>query len=235
MSTPADPPTPEREPSAADREPSASQEAMSLLRHELPESLMRYWWVFLVAGIVSVLVGVAALVWPDVTVLVVALLVGIWLVIWAGFILMTTLMSDASGGPKALGVVLAIVSFVAGVLILARPWEGVLAIALTFALWLLLSGITALVQAVTEERDRAWNIFRALIDVIAGIIIIVQPGIGELALALIVGLWLILRGILEIAASIALRRLRTTGGPDALEPPGPAGPTMPGGPPTATA
>ena len=200
---------------------------MSLLKPQLPESLRRFWWVFLITGIVSVLVGFIALVRPDEALVVIALLVGIWLVLWAGFILtMTLLQSDASGGRKALGILLAIVSFVAGVLIIARPWAGALAIALTFGLWLILSGITAAAQAAADERDRGWNIFRAVIDLIAGIVIIVVPEVGEFAIALIFGLWLILRGMMEIAASLVLRKL----GPDAGAPgagPGPGGPSTP--------
>ena len=158
MSTPASPAPAGPDPSASETSDRGALSPASLLRPQLPESLKRFWWVFLITGVLSVIVGIAALVRPDEALVVIALLVGFWLVLWAGFVVaMTLAQTDASGGQKALGIVIAILSFVAGVLIIARPWEGARAIALTFGLWLILSGIVAAAQAAADERDRGLN------------------------------------------------------------------------------
>ena len=65
---------------------------------------------------------------------------------------------------------------------------------------------------------------RTIVDLIAGIVIIAVPEVGEFAIALIFGLWLILRGMMEIVASLVLRKLAKQGdGPGDVGsgPPGP--------------
>ena len=50
---------------------------------EVPQ-IGRNWWLFLIVGLVSILAGILALVWPDITLLALGLFVGIGLLFIGG-------------------------------------------------------------------------------------------------------------------------------------------------------
>jgi uncharacterized membrane protein HdeD (DUF308 family) len=110
---------------------------------------------------------------------------------------------------------------ITGGLVLARPGSGLLAVALAFGIYLMGSGIIAFAQAGTTREDRGGNVLRGVLDVVAGLIAVIWPDISLLVLATLLWIWLVLRGSLEIAAVLTLRRLEQEQGKDAAlsEPP----------------
>jgi uncharacterized membrane protein HdeD (DUF308 family) len=55
--------------------------------------------------------------------------------------------------------------------------------------------------------DRGWSILMGVLSIIAGLIVLAFPGLTLLGLAVILGIWLLVFGILEIMAAFRLRRL----------------------------
>jgi uncharacterized membrane protein HdeD (DUF308 family) len=54
--------------------------------------------------------------------------------------------------------------------------------------------------------DRGWTVFTGVLSVIAGIIVLVWPGPTLLVLAIVLGIWLLIFGVMEIMAAFRLRR-----------------------------
>ena len=63
---------------------------------------------------------------------------------------------------------------------------------------------------------RGWTIILSLLSIVAGIVVLAYPDISLQALAVVLGIWLVALGIIEIALAF---RLRSLGGP-----PGPLAP-----------
>jgi uncharacterized membrane protein HdeD (DUF308 family) len=174
--------------------------------------------VLLTAGILAVVAAIVVLVWPGRTLLLLTIVAAFWLIFYAVMLLVAAVMAPGPTGDRLLRVLLALISGIAGGLILARPGQGLLAVALAFGIYLIATGLIAFAQAGVTREDRGWNIFRGVVDVAAGLIAVVWPDISLLALATILWIWLILRGFLEIMAAFALRRLEKEQGKDAVVP-----------------
>ena len=101
-------------------------------------------WPFLVSGAVSVIAGILAVLYPDVTILYLILLLGAWMLI-SGMMEVYTAwrIRNEITGEWILALAGAL-RVVAGILILAMPYVGAILTAALFATWAILSGAAAL-------------------------------------------------------------------------------------------
>lgn len=163
-------------------------------------------WLAGVAGVLSLLVGVAALVWPGPTLKVVGFLFGIYFVVWGiGLLVRGVAASGVSTGLRILDIVLAILALLVGLFLMVRPGASVAAVAWTLGFWWALSGILQIVHGIVERDGRVWNLVWGVIGAAAGIIILASPQIALGTLVLIVGIGLILQGLLELLLAFAPR------------------------------
>ncbi len=181
--------------------------------YEHGSSVGKYWWLPLAAGVLTIVVGVIALAYPGPTLLAVCIIVGVYLIIWG---VMTTIRGVAGerGLTTLARVVLAflgLLTVLAGLIVLVRPGESVVAIAWVVGFWWVLAGIMQLIAGIVEPDGRVWNIALGALGIVAGGVILAWPGIGLVTLVWIVGLGLILRGVGEIAAGLGIRKLHKEG------------------------
>ena len=172
----------------------------------------RYWWLPLVAGVLSLVVGVVALAYPGPTLLAVGIIFGAYLAAWGTMLVVDSVAT--AGEPtfaRILGVIVGLIGVLTGLVLLVRPGESVVTAALVLGFWWTLSGVMQLARGIAMSEGRVWNLVMGVIGLIAGIIILAQPGIGLVTLVWIVGLGLIFQGMVEIAAGFGIRRLHKEG------------------------
>ncbi|MFA4928839.1 MAG: DUF308 domain-containing protein [Patulibacter sp.] len=167
----------------------------------------RLWWLVLISGLLSVLVGVLALAVPGATVLFLGLLFGVSLMITGVATIATGLTGEGSAGRQTLSVLLGFVATLAGLICFVRPGAGIAAVLLTVAFWFMLTGIGDLVAGFHEQRHRFWRILLGVIGIAAGVVLVVDPVIGLQTVALLAGLGFLLRGSAEIGLALQLRRV----------------------------
>lgn len=98
-------------------------------------------------------------------------------------------------------------AIVFGVLALAWPGITLLVLVTLFGAYVLVEGIATLAMALTRtEQRRASLILGGVLDIAAGIITFLYPGISALALLVLITVWAIVTGAIEIYAAIELRR-----------------------------
>ncbi len=170
----------------------------------------RLWWLVLLTGVLSAIVGVLAIAVPGATVLFLGLLFGISLMISGVGMIATGLTSDASAGRQTLLVLLGFVATLAGLICFVRPGAGIAAVLLTVALWFMLTGIGDLILGFQEQRHRVWRLLLGVVGIVAGIVLVVDPVIGLQTVALLAGLGFLLRGIVEVGLAFQLRKLAKT-------------------------
>lgn len=92
---------------------------------------------------------------------------------------------------------LGIALIVVGVLVFVFPVESVLGMAELFAVLMLVSGIMEVVMAFTEKYmvGRGWNAIVGVLEILLGIILLCSPGITMAMLPVVLGIWLMFRGI----------------------------------------
>jgi uncharacterized membrane protein HdeD (DUF308 family) len=168
----------------------------------------RYWWLALVVGILSVVVGVAAIFFPEPTLLAVGLLFGAYLVVWSAGVLARGIGEhDQDTVMRVLRVITGIIGIFVGLILLVRPGQSVLTAAYALGFWWVIVGMLQLAQGFAVSQHRGWNIAWGVLGIVAGAIILAQPGIGLLTLVIIVSVGLIFQGAMEIMMAMAMRRI----------------------------
>lgn len=117
---------------------------------------------------------------------------------------------DARGLPR-LGsrwwvlVLIGVVSIIAGVLALAYPGLTLLLLGVILGANLFVWGTMTIVMAFAPRETVAGVVLRVLVGIlatIAGLVCLVQPGRGALAIVLAVSFWFIVAGIADIAEGV---------------------------------
>lgn len=166
----------------------------------------RNWWVLLFAGILSLLVGIAAIAWPGKTVIVVAVVFAIWLIVSGIFSLVRGFAPGLSGGMRALFIITGILSLILGVFAIRGEFQELYILSLFIGIGFLFRGFATLFQGFESKEGRGWNIFFGIVMLIGGFIVLVWPGISLITLTWVVGIWLVVIGIYEIIASFSVKR-----------------------------
>jgi uncharacterized membrane protein HdeD (DUF308 family) len=181
----------------------------TVIIEENPDSMMtaigRNWWVLLFAGILSLLVGIAALAWPGKTVLVVAIVFAIWLIVSGIFSIVRGFAAGLTGGMRALFIITGILSLVLGIFAIRGEFQELYILSLFIGIGFLFRGFSTLFLGFESKDGRGWNIFFGVVMLIGGFIVLVWPGISLVTLTWVVGIWLVVIGIYEIIASFTVK------------------------------
>jgi uncharacterized membrane protein HdeD (DUF308 family) len=190
---------PEQEPGGAPLE--AAGDAADVLA-----ALGRSWtWIF-GSAIATLVPGVLVLVWPDETLHVLAVLIGLYLLV-AGLFRFVAVFAREDHGERLTGILLAVLYVLAGVLCLRNPLQTIAALSLVVGVLWLVSGILTLYTAIAA-RDlphRGFVLAGALLGIVAGVIVLALPTESARALTRLLGLWLVLLGLVEVAVAFAWR------------------------------
>lgn len=162
-------------------------------------------------GLTAVILGVVILVWPHKSIVVAAVLFGVYLVL-SGLVLVLLAFNEpfAGGGIRFLNFISGVASVILGVLAFRHFDEGYWAI-LLLAIWIgigfIFRGVAAAGVAISDRQfpGRGWTIFFGVISMIAGIIVLAYPFHSIVTLALVVGIWLIILGVMEIVSGFGMR------------------------------
>jgi len=176
----------------------------------------RAWGWVLFFGFVTLVLGIVVLVWPDETIVVVAVLFGIQLILAGIFRFVTAFaLDDAPGGTRALLALLGVLCFIVGIYAVRHVNVTIAALALVLGIFWIVNGAIELFAAIGQRGmpGRGWTIILSLLSIVAGIVVLAYPDITLLALAVVLGIWLVALGIIEIALAFQLRSLGRQAGP----------------------
>lgn len=175
------------------------------------EAVARLWWVLLLRGIISIGFGVVALVWPTITIQALVLVFGVYAIVDGVLDLGMGIRRDSlPGTTRWLMVLMGLLGIGAG--IIAFAWPGITALALLYviAFWAILTGVFEISAAIRlrSEIDNEWFwILSGALSVILGVLLIVQPQTGALALVTVIGAFSVAWGLVLVLLSFRVRRL----------------------------
>ena len=178
--------------------------------------LAKEWWLLAVLGVVSLVCGVLAIVYPDVTLLAVGIIFGFYLLMAGIFELVDAIAGDPAS--RALSALIGVVALLAGLICLRRPGDSLLALIVVLGAYLIVTGVVRLLRAFASVEYRGLALLGAVIDLILGILILSWPDESLVTLAVLFGISLIFRGIVALVGAVQLRRLRNAGGADTPAP-----------------
>ena len=156
------------------------------------------------------ILGVLILVWPGKSIVVAAILFGIYLVVTGVVQVIFAFSLHVSAGGRVLLFISGAASLILAVLAFRHFGEGyaILLLAIWIAVGFIFRGVATTVSAISDPglHGRGWNIFVGVLSLIAGIVVLAWPFGSIVTLALVVGAWLIVIGVMEIVSSFAIRR-----------------------------
>jgi uncharacterized membrane protein HdeD (DUF308 family) len=161
--------------------------------------------VLIAIGVISLIAGVLAIAYPDITLLALAIITGINVIFLAALALAEVFDDDADTGSRVLAAIIGVLGIIAGVVLLRRPGETLLAIVLVLGVWLIVTGVVDLVRALSRSDDRGIRVLAALVDLALGIVILAWPGVSLATLAILIGIGFVIRGIVSIWVGWHLR------------------------------
>ena len=162
--------------------------------------------VLIAAGAATLVVAIATIFWPDVTLLVLAILAGFNLFV-LGIVGLVEGLFRGTEGSRLLAALLGLLAVIAGLVLIRRPSESVLAFVLVLGIWFVVSAVVSFVRALFEREARGVRIVVALVEFVFGILILALPKLSIGTLAVLCGIAFAIRGAGLIAAGLELRRV----------------------------
>jgi uncharacterized membrane protein HdeD (DUF308 family) len=161
----------------------------------------------LVRGVFTIVFGAMAVFWPEITLIAVTILFG-------AYALVDGVTAIVMGTRRAYGrgflIFMGIIGVVAGLIALFWPGLSALALLYIIAFWAIITGLGSIVSGFGVSRDAGGRwlfILSGLAGVILGILLLVNPEEGAVALVVTIGFFAIIWGFFTVFTAVRLRRL----------------------------
>lgn len=173
--------------------------------------LSRYWWVLVVRGAMAILLGVFAFVWPVQTV------AGLVVAFGAVALIDGTFASAAAIAGRKLSpdwwvlLLQGLLGIGVGVLTLFSPAITAVALLIYIAMWAIGLGVLQVIAAVRlrhEITGEWWLALGGVAGVAFGILLMLRPAEGALAVLWLIGSYALVWGVMLMAGGFDVRRLR---------------------------
>jgi uncharacterized membrane protein HdeD (DUF308 family) len=170
--------------------------------------LARNWWLLALRGLVAVIFGVLAFVWPEVTILTLVYLFGAYAM--ANGILAFVVAYKAPKGYSRLGslIVGGVISIAAGIIAFLLPEITALGLVILIAAWAIVTGVLEIVAAMRLRKviTNEWLLVLAGIASIAfGVVAFFMPSASALALMWWIGAYTLAFGVLLLVLAFRMR------------------------------
>jgi uncharacterized membrane protein HdeD (DUF308 family) len=164
-----------------------------------------WWMLWLVAGVISVLIGIALIWWREESLSFVGFLIGLW-ILFAGIVRFLVSLFGGEREHRWLLAIVGIVGIAVGVVVMKNPTETIGVIAIIVGIFWLIFGLIDVFRGITNTAlpDRWWAVLGGLIAVGAGVLLVFWTEPTVMVLALLAGIYLIIQGIIEITAAFRI-------------------------------
>jgi uncharacterized membrane protein HdeD (DUF308 family) len=176
----------------------------------------RNWMLLAFRGMAAVLFGILAFVWPGLTVLTLVYLFGFYALV--NGVLALLVAYRAPKGYKKYGALMieGVLSILAGLIAFAMPGITALSLLILIACWAIVTGVFEIVAAIRLRKvvSHEWLLIIAGIASIGfGVLVMIAPGAGALALVWWIGAYTFAFGLLLMLLAFRMRQWKGFSGP----------------------
>ncbi len=174
----------------------------------MSETLRHNWWIVLLRGILAIIFGVLAMIWPGITMMVLVILFGAYALVDGVFGIASAIFRGAAGGNRLWLVLEGILGVAVGIATFLWPAITELALLYLIAAWAIVTGVFEILTAIELRktlRGEWLMIGSGTLSVLFGILLISWPAAGVLAVTWIVGVYALLFGVLLCVLAFRLR------------------------------
>ncbi len=170
--------------------------------------LARNWWALALRGLFAVLFGLIALAWPGIALGALVLLFGAYALVDGIFAIIAAVRAAETHARWGALAIEGIAGIVAGIVAFAVPGLTAIVLLYVIAFWALVTGVFELTTAIRlrKEIKGEWTLGLAgVASVVFGILLLLFPGAGALAVVWLIGAYALIFGGLLLMLAIRLR------------------------------
>lgn len=178
----------------------------------MTSTLSRRWWALALRGVIYVIFGLTALLWPGLTFGILLTLFGVFALADGIVTVVGAVRTGRKGEPWIALLLEGGVSAVVGVLVFAWPAMSALVLLYVIGGWALVTGILEVVAAVRlrSEIEGEWLlVLGGALSIVFGVAVFLWPAGGALAIVWVLGIYAVAFGILLLALSVSMWRHRS--------------------------
>jgi uncharacterized membrane protein HdeD (DUF308 family) len=173
-------------------------------------TLAERWWIVLIRGVAAILFGILTFISPSASLFALVLLFGAYALVDGVFNIGAAV--RMRGEPKWGWLIFeGAISIAAGVLTFLWPGITAFALLILIAVWALVTGVAEIAAAIRLRkyvRGEWLLVLSGVLSVAFGVLMLVYPGAGALAVVLWIGAYAVLFGALLVALAFRLRSWR---------------------------
>ena len=166
------------------------------------------WWTLALRGLVAIIFGVMAFMWPQLELLVLVLFFGGYVLTDGVLALIVAARSREPGNHRLLMALEGLAGVVIGVITFLSPEITGIILLYLIAAWALITGVleVALAVQLRKEIDNEWMlILTGILSILFGVLLILSPTAGALAVAWMIGAYAIFFGMLMVGLAFSVR------------------------------
>jgi len=166
-------------------------------------------WALGLSGALSVALGIAILVWPDISLDALVILFGAY-AFARGIVGIGAALSGAAGKSRGWLVLSSLAGIAVGVIVFV--WTDISALALLYVIasYAIVIGVVTIGGAFWLSLDDGDSVLLALtgfVSILFGIVMFAEPGAGALALLALIAAYSLITGIIELTVEIGGKRI----------------------------
>jgi uncharacterized membrane protein HdeD (DUF308 family) len=170
--------------------------------------LARNWRLVLMRGIIAILFGLAAFVWPHLTLFILVVLYGGY-AFGDGLLALVAASTSGSIAPRWWLALVGLLGLAAGTITILYPEVTALVLLTFIGVAALMRGLLEIVGAIRLRREigNEWSLFfGGVLSVLFGLFVLIHPGAGALAVVWLIAGYSFAFGLLLVAFSLRLRK-----------------------------
>lgn len=170
--------------------------AAEAMREATRKTVRRSSLLFLVQGVLLVVAGILALLYPLITNVAVAVFLG-WMLLLCGMVQAVTLIGGGKTPDFWLQLISAALSMIVGFLFLKNPAAAVGALVMLMSVFFLIEGISKTVFSLTIRPfpNWGWVLASGILGILIAVWLLANPGMSILLLGVLIGVQLTAEGI----------------------------------------
>jgi uncharacterized membrane protein HdeD (DUF308 family) len=172
--------------------------------------LARNWWALALRGLFAVLFGLITLLWPGLTLIVLVIVFGAYVLVDGIFAIIAAVRAAETRQRWVTLALEGVAGIVAGILTFLWPNITALVLLYLIAIWAIVTGVLEIGVGAHLRHHVAgeWAlILGGIVSLLFGVLLILFPGAGALAVVWLIGIYALVFGLLMLVLAVRLRAL----------------------------
>lgn len=160
---------------------------------------------FGISGVVSLILGLLVLFWPEATLSVIAFFFGLYFLISGGLRVVSGIAAAMTPGLRVLNIIVGLLLFIVGIVAIRNPLSSLAVLGMLVGIAWIIEGIMAFVE-IESGGSRWYAITFGILSVVAGIVVLFLPVASLAALVIFGGIFLVVLGVVQLVRAITFGR-----------------------------